>query len=204
MIADFGNFLLKVSETVPHGILVVFPSYSMLADTRMQLIDSKIWEKINLNKEIMAEPKEQNKLAELLLLYGKKAKTRRGAFLFGVFRGKISEGIDLSDELCRAVIVVGVPYPPVKDLKIEEKRKYLDMRSQKETSSTDPKLKVKSIDGRTWYTLHTIRAVNQAIGRVIRHIRDYGAIYFVDSRYFSNQQLGGLISSWAKPALRNY
>jgi Rad3-related DNA helicase len=52
-------------------------------------------------------------------LYGKKVRTKRGAFLFGVFRGKIAEGIDLSDELCRAVIVVGVPYPPVKDLKIE-------------------------------------------------------------------------------------
>lgn len=63
---------------------------------------------------------------------------------------------------------------------------------------------MRSIDGRTWYTLQTIRAVNQAIGRVIRHIKDYGAIYFVDSRYYANQQLSGLISEWAKPALKNY
>jgi Rad3-related DNA helicase len=57
MISDFGNFLLKISSTVPHGVLVVFSSYAVLSDTRMQLIDSKVWEKINLNKEIMSEPK---------------------------------------------------------------------------------------------------------------------------------------------------
>lgn len=118
MISDFGDFLLKISETVPHGVLVIFSSYSMLFDTRTQLVDAKIWDKINFNKEILSEPKEQSKLAELLALYGKKANSKRGAFLFGVFRGKVAEGIDLSDNLCRAVIVVGVPYPPVKDLKV--------------------------------------------------------------------------------------
>jgi Rad3-related DNA helicase len=50
--------------------------------------------------------------------------------MFAVFRGKISEGIDLSDELCRAVVVVGVPFPPVKDLKVLNKREYLDARAK--------------------------------------------------------------------------
>ena len=41
-----------------------------------------------------------------------------GAVFFCVFRGKLSEGIDFKDDNCRAVIVVGIPFPPVKDLKI--------------------------------------------------------------------------------------
>lgn len=38
-----------------------------------------------------------------------------GALMFAVFRGKISEGLDFSDDRARAVITVGIPYPNFKD-----------------------------------------------------------------------------------------
>jgi Rad3-related DNA helicase len=41
--------------------------------------------------------------------------------MFGVSKGKVSEGIDLNDELCRAVLVIGVPYPPYADKKVKLK-----------------------------------------------------------------------------------
>jgi Rad3-related DNA helicase len=50
--------------------------------------------------------------------------------MFAVCRSRVSEGIDLSDELCRAVIFVGVPYPPIKDMKIMEKKNYQDTISR--------------------------------------------------------------------------
>lgn len=40
--------------------------------------------------------------------------------------------------------------------------------------------------GEDWYTQQAMRAVNQAVGRVIRHRHDYGAIIFCDERYFSS------------------
>lgn len=43
-----------------------------------------------------------------------------------VCRGKISEGIDFTDDLARAVFMVGVPYPPVGEKKIQVKKEYLD------------------------------------------------------------------------------
>lgn len=36
--------------------------------------------------------------------------------------------------------------------------------------------------GDDWYTLQAFRAVNQAVGRCIRHIRDHGAIVLIDDR----------------------
>lgn len=36
-----------------------------------------------------------------------------GATFFGVCRGKMSEGMDFSDANGRAVIVTGLPYPPM-------------------------------------------------------------------------------------------
>ena len=48
----------------------------------------------------------------------------RGAVLLAVVRGKVSEGIDFADANARGVVVVGVPYPNVKDKRVELKRQY--------------------------------------------------------------------------------
>ena len=47
--------------------------------------------------------------------YSKAAKSSSGAILFAVCKGKVAEGIDFADELARAVIMVGIPYPPIID-----------------------------------------------------------------------------------------
>lgn len=66
----------------------------------------------------------------IIMNFKNKAKTKKGAILFCVCRGKVSEGLDFSDELCRAVIFVGVPYPNIKDPILNEKREYYDRLSQ--------------------------------------------------------------------------
>ncbi len=51
------------------------------------------------------------------------------------------------------------------------------------------------LSGDEWYFLEATRAVNQAIGRVIRHKNDYGAILLCDQR-FNQQRQKSSLSSW--------
>ena len=86
----------------------------------------------------------------------------------------MSEGINFSDDLGRCVVMIGLPYPNLYSPELKEKMKYLDRT-------------VQSLDGRTAGEIHydnlCMKAVNQSVGRAIRHINDYSAILFVDHRY---------------------
>lgn len=56
----------------------------------------------------------------------------RGAIFMGVCRGKVSEGLDFADVNGRGVIIIGLPYPPVKEPKIILKKRYLDICNAKD------------------------------------------------------------------------
>ena len=49
-----------------------------------------------------------------------------GALLMAVCQGRVSEGIDFSDDEGRAVIVAGIPFPPAKDPRVLCKKQVLD------------------------------------------------------------------------------
>ena len=74
--------------------------------------------------------------------------------------------------------MVGVPYPPYYDHKVQSKQKYLDNVCRQVQNKESGNLA-----GSEWYSTQAIRAMNQAIGRVIRHRDDFGAIYLCDLRF---------------------
>ena len=67
--------------------------------------------------------------------------------LLGVIRGKTAEGIDFKDDNARAVLIVGIPFPPIYDDRIRLKKSFLDQRIKANTGS---------LSGDTWYTLREV------------------------------------------------
>ena len=51
----------------------------------------------------------------MYLEYYTAAKDVKGACFMAVCRGKVAEGLDFADDNGRAVLIMGLPYPPLKD-----------------------------------------------------------------------------------------
>ncbi|KAG8237360.1 hypothetical protein J437_LFUL017594 [Ladona fulva] len=60
-----------------------------------------------------------------------------------------------------------------------------------------------SQSGQEWYNLEASRAVNQAIGRVIRHSKDFGAILLCDKR-FDSPHFKNELSAWLRPHFKSF
>ena len=119
---------------------------------------------------------------------------------------------------CCARQITGIPFPPFQDPKVRLKREYLDasMAEAKVKPSggggfsenlvaPEPTGKQKEnisgaegMSGSEWYSQEALRAVNQAVGRVIRHRFDYGAVLLLDSRFGDHRNQEGM-SKWVRP-----
>lgn len=107
---------------------------------------------------------------------------RTGAVMLCVCGGKLSEGINFKDELGRLVVMVGLPYANPEEPELKARMRHLDLSDRKVGSAAEPPAGGKS-RGRAYYEALCMRAVNQSVGRAIRHVGDYAAIVFVDGRY---------------------
>ena len=111
--------------------------------------------------------------------------------LFCVVGAKMSEGINFSDGLARCVVMVGLPFPNPSDPELRERMAYFDRTAVATDSpaagtSKSPGLTA-AAGGQEYYENICMRAVNQSIGRAIRHRLDHATILLVDERYGSTR-----------------
>jgi regulator of telomere elongation helicase 1 len=189
-INDLGNLVINVCHVCPEGALLVFHSYSQMNLALRSWESNGIYSRINREKTIFVEPRNAGELADVMVQFKTTTVSNTGgAILFCVSRGKVTEGVDLVDNQCRLVMMAGIPFPALMDKKVILKREFLDSKN--------------AGDGSKWYRQEAMRAVNQTIGRAIRHRLDYGAILLIDERYRSYVGADSL-PGWVQPFVKIY
>ncbi|CAL6019017.1 DNA_repair helicase [Hexamita inflata] len=179
----YNNISVTISELsaqMPNvGILVFVSSYGIMNDFM------KYFEPVlHLNpKHKQTKVIFENQEALKEFKYNVKQENR--TILVAVQRGKLSEGIDFADDLCRGVFIVSIPFPNVRDVALARNMAYLDRQKG-------------ALTGQKYYMLQAFMAVNQAIGRVIRHSKDYGQVFLLDERYTDNKMF---LPSWFSEVL---
>lgn len=178
LLTDLSMKILLLCECVPDGMVVFFPSFAFLQSFLRFLHVKQFYSSMNNLKQIFVENQEKDVFAA----YTKHVKQeKKGGLLFAVVGGKLSEGINFSDELGRSIVMVGLPFPNKTDVVLQEKMKYLE---QQQIGL-----------GKEFYQNLCIKAVNQAIGRAFRHKEDWAVVVFMDIRY-SRQEIRSGLTQW--------
>jgi Fanconi anemia group J protein len=129
----------------------------------------------------------------MMASFREKVEDLRGAIIFAVLRGKISEGVDFKDNQARAVITIGIPFAPCKSDGIVAKQAY---NNKKKIQNQ------RYLSGSDWYNAQAFRALNQAFGRCVRHVEDWGSIFIVESRFTDYSRYRGYLSKWVQDSMR--
>ncbi|XP_074663103.1 ATP-dependent DNA helicase DDX11-like [Tubulanus polymorphus] len=197
MLDELGRVLCNLCNIIPGGVVVFYPSYDYEKKVYAHLEKNGMLSRMSEKKRIFREPKRTNQVEGVLLEYSnsiKKPSNRQsGAMLFSVVGGKMSEGINFSDNLGRCIVMVGLPYPNMYSPELKEKMDYLN--------SSLPKGPDGKLPGQQHYENLCMKAVNQSIGRAIRHKDDYATIVLLDQRYLKPSivaKLPGWISQYLK------
>ncbi|PWN23453.1 DNA repair helicase [Microstroma glucosiphilum] len=197
LLDDLGNAIANFAALIPHGVVVFLPSYKLLDELVARWKETGTWTRLQSRKALFTEPKLASEVEATLQAYTsaiedvKTASTVTGSLLFAVVGAKLSEGINFSDRLARAVIMVGMPFPNSQSPELMERMKYV--RSLKKKSALEPaSLASREDPGQALYLSLCLKAVNQSIGRAIRHQGDFASLLLLDGRYARKEIRNGL------------
>lgn len=124
--------------------------------------------------------------------------------------GKLSEGINFSDDLGRGIITVGIPYPNINEIETNEQMNaYVNLMHKSGSERTRKQLEADFLES------SCMRIMNQTIGnllfkypfypsfypgRAIRHINDFATIIMIDER-INNNSIFFRLPNWILPSI---
>ncbi|RAK97480.1 TFIIH/NER complex ATP-dependent 5'-3' DNA helicase subunit RAD3 [Aspergillus ibericus CBS 121593] len=184
VVRNYGNLVLEFARVTPDGIVVFFPSYLYMESIismwqGMGILDS-IWN----YKLILVETPDAQESSLALETYRTACCNGRGAILFCVARGKVSEGIDFDHHYGRAVINIGVPFQYTESRILKARLEFL--RENYRIREND------------FLSFDAMRHAAQCLGRVLRGKDDYGVMVLADRRF---QKKRNQLPKWINQAM---
>ena len=221
MMDELGRSLANICRVCPDGIVAFFPSYAYEQQCHDRWKQSGLLDRLAGTKHLFREPsgsdgppvdtvlREFQEAIEKPRALDKsppcpkpappgssQGNKQTGAMLNCVVGGKLSEGINFSDHLGRCIVMIGLPYPNPHDPELKERMDFERFKVARMASSSHGAASRGLEDaGKEFYENICMRAVNQSIGRAIRHMNDYASIVLLDGRY-ARQSTKARLPGW--------
>ncbi|OMJ20407.1 DNA repair helicase rad15 [Smittium culicis] len=190
VVRNFGNLLIEMCKAVPDGLVAFFPSYLYMESIVAMWNEMGILKTVYKHKLIFVETPDTAETSLALESYRKACENGRGAVLFSVARGKVSEGVDFDNNYGRAVIMFGIPYQYTESRILKARLEF--MREKYHIREND------------FLSFDAIRHASQCVGRVLRGKSDYGLMLFADKRYARNDKKSKLPAWISSNILESY
>ena len=161
----------SVIENTEGNVAIFAPSYSMLDTIYDHFKDN--WNS-KTGRLIKEEQRMSKRGVEGLISRLYQYKDMGGSALFGVLSGKLSEGVDYSDNVLSALVCVGLPLPPPsarQDALLEYYTKKFDRNRAWKYASLQP----------------AVNSILQALGRPIRKKEDRAIIVLLEKGLLENR-----------------
>lgn len=163
---ELGRAVERCVRSVSGGVVMFFASYDLLRGVLGRWRNSGQLMSLRGARPVFVEERGRDEAFEEFESAVRKNECG-GAVLLAVMGGKLSEGINFSDELGRMVIVVGMPYANALQMETRERLQAVGgTREQAEFLENE-----------------CMTVVNQSVGRAVRHRADFATIVLMDRRY---------------------
>lgn len=169
VIRNYGDLIISLCSAVPDNIVVFFPSYIYMEELITLWSESDIMSDILSQKLVFIETPDFKETELALKNYRNCCDSGRGAILFSVARGKVSEGVDFEYGYGRAVVILGIPFMYSESVRLKERLRYIKQEYG-----------IREYD---FLVFDAMRHAAQCLGRVLRNKNDYGLMIMADSRF---------------------
>jgi DNA excision repair protein ERCC-2 len=169
VVRNYGNLVTEFCKLTPDGVVVFFPSYLYMESVISMWQGMGILDTVWNYKLILVETPDSQETSLALETYRTACNNGRGAVLFSVARGKVSEGIDFDHHYGRTVLCIGVPFQYTESRILKARLEFL-----RET------YRIREND---FLSFDAMRHAAQCLGRVLRGKEDYGIMVMADRRF---------------------